>query len=221
MRVGWEIASRVRAGETIGLGSGTTAEAAIRAIGMRLAKKELADIKGVATSKKLGDLAENLGFRILNLESVAKLNWGFDGADEVEKGSLRLIKGGGGAQTIERRLALKCRDWIVIADESKLVEKLGKFPLAVEVVPEKLAAARQVIREKYRPERVTVRDFTTDLGNQIIDVTMGAGRIESGWEQEWRKIDGVVDTGLFVQERQPTEVLVARDDGTIMSLKKE
>lgn len=219
MRVGWELALRVRGGETIGLGSGTTSEAAIRAIGMRLKNKEIAGVRGVATSKKLGKLAENLGFRILNLGFVARLDWGFDGADEVEKGSWRLIKGGGGAHTKERQLALKCKDWVIIVDRSKLVDQLGEFPLAVEVEPEKLALAEKIINKKYQPQGISVRDFTTDSGNKIVDVKMGRGRIKSEWEQEWRKIDGVVDTGLFVQERQPSEVLVAEENGKIKAYK--
>ena len=92
--LGQEIASRVKSGEIIGLGSGTTSEAAIRAIGARIKAGEIKDISGVATSKKLAALAESLGFRILDLELAARLNWGFDGADEAEKNTWRLIKGG-------------------------------------------------------------------------------------------------------------------------------
>lgn len=235
MRVGWEFANKVESNETTGEGSGSTSEAAIRAIGMRLINQEITGVKGVATSRKLGDLAASLGIEQIPLAEAGLVKRTFDGADEVEVvinkakkiTGFRITKGGGGAHTIERELALISEEWTVLVDSGKVVEELGEFPLPVEVEEGKAEVVEQFLTEKYEPmsiDRKPNKDgtiFHTDKGNIILRVKMGKGRIKSEWEQEWREIDGVVDTGLFVKERQPTQVLIANDDGTIETLEKE
>jgi len=238
MLVGWALAKRVKNGDKIGIGSGTTSEAAIRAIGQRMALDKDFKVSGVATSKKLSKLASNLGIimdpfeETLTRESTIKdLNWGFDGADEVElifdeEGRLKgfaIIKGGGGAHTIERAVAKRCKEWIVIVDESKIVDQLGAFPVAVEVDPNEEEKVRQIFldKEKYNAQSAEnkINDdgnlFVTDKGNHILKVLMGEGKIKDEWEQEWRTIPGVIDTGLFINEVKICEVMVARENGEI------
>lgn len=232
MLVGWEIANRVEDGQKIALGSGTTSEAAIRAIGARHLR-----VAGIATSRKLAVLAETLGIAVENFDiTLARIRnsspitkdivWGFDGADEVEAvrddhGKIvryRIIKGGGGAHTIERANALRCVQWVCIVDESKIVPSIGAFPVAVEVVPSEEASVRQAM-SVYKPLSITQKpDFTTDLGNMILNVHMGAGNIQDSWETQWRQIPGVIDTGLFINEVRPSEILVSYADGTVAPL---
>ncbi|OGG11651.1 ribose 5-phosphate isomerase A [Candidatus Gottesmanbacteria bacterium RBG_13_45_10] len=239
MLVGWEIAERVLNGDRLGIGSGTTAKAAIRAIGQRLLSKEdpLRVVHGVATSRELAELARSVGIDVEPFDDTLQgldtlplepdLDWGFDGADEVEVirdasrviKRFRLIKGYGGAQTIEKLIARRCKKWRCIVDESKRKDKIGAFAIAVEVWEDKLDEVAKIFMERYGATAVTRRQgFITDQENCILDVQMQAGAIQVGWEQEWNQIDGVIDNGIF-DEVQPAEVLVAHADGTIESLK--
>ncbi len=240
MLVGWKIANRVRDGQTIGLGSGTTSEAAIRAIGERLHHKKSLQVAGIATSRKLAVLAGKLGIYVEDFDTtlngirttpkgVQDVVWGFDGADEVEVIrnqekiiGFRMIKGGGGAHTIERANAKRCQQWIGIVDESKIVPSLGAFPVAVEVIPNQEEHVRAALMSGFSPLNITRKPaFTTDLGNIILNVNMGQGRIKDEWETQWREISGVIDTGLFIHEVKPYEVLVAHADGSIESLQPQ
>lgn len=221
--LGQEIARQVKQGQVIGLGSGSTAEAAILKIGDRV-KKEGLKVFGVATSERVEKLARKLG--IVTGELGKKdIDWGFDGADEVEVGTLNLLKGGGGAMTREKIIAEKCPRWIIIVDESKLVDQLGKHhPIPIEVHQDQMGRVMENIYEKYSPLDISQRlnadggFFLTDFGNFIIDVKVAPGSIKEEWEKEWEMIPGVVGTGLFLGG-YPDEVWVGKKDGLIDKIK--
>ena len=121
----------VKPGMNIGLGTGSTANHFIEALAAKV--KEGLDVRGVATSKATEDLAEKLGIPLTTLDANPHLDLTVDGADEFDP-EFRLIKGGGGALLREKIVASSSRFMVVIADESKKVKKLGKFPLPVEVL---------------------------------------------------------------------------------------
>ena len=118
----------VKPGMNIGLGTGSTANHFIEALGAKV--KEGLDVKGVATSKASKELAQKCGIPLTTLDANPYLDLTVDGADEFD-GDFRLIKGGGGALLFEKIVASSSRFMVVIADESKKVKKLGKFPLPV------------------------------------------------------------------------------------------
>lgn len=234
--LGSEIAKRVQDGDVLGLGTGSTAEEGIKAIESRIMNHELREIYGVPTSNKTEALARSVGINIIklgdpstpfipsNVEGV-RMTWGFDGADEVEKGTLNLLKGGGGAMTREKSIAKKCPKWIVIVDESKLVNHLGEtFPIPLEVREDQMHRIIENLYEKYHPLDVTVRQnkentgpFLTDFGNLILDMKVSQGSIKPSWEKELEMLPGIVGTGLFLSG-YPDEVWVGRSDGTVEKL---
>ncbi len=219
MLVGWKVANRTSAGDKIGLGAGTTSEAAIKAIGQRIANGDLQNFSGVATSDRLKKLAQSLGINILeNFEG--ELDWGFDGADEVEENTLNLIKGGGAAATAEKRLAKKCKKWIVIVDEKKMKTpaEFGTSPVAIEVNDKvTLEKMKQTFIEQFgaqsvQPHRLKER---ADTGGRLFEVQFEPGTIKSEWEQQWLKqFPWLIDSGLFMGG-YPDQVWVARSSGEI------
>src|SRR5919201_558744 len=122
----------VRDGQIVGLGTGSTAAYAVRLLGDRV--RAGLKIKGIPTSVRTKELAESLGIPLATLEEFQQIDIGIDGADEVDP-ELRLIKGGGGALLREKIVASVTRQFVVIADSSKQVSRLGKFPVPVEVIP--------------------------------------------------------------------------------------
>jgi len=141
---------------------------------------------------------------VLDLNSVDELSVYIDGADESNK-YLHLIKGGGGALTREKIVAAVSRKFVCIADESKLVDVLGKFPLPVEVIPmARSYVARQIVKLGGQP--VLREGFTTDNGNIILDVHNLQIMEPVKLEQSLNQITGVVTNGLFAQ--RPADVLL-------------
>src|SRR3954470_5821283 len=136
-------ASLIESGMKVGLGTGSTAALFVAALGERV--RAGLDIVGVPTSEATRRQAEALGIRLTTLEETPELDLTIDGADEFDE-RLRLIKGGGGALLREKIVASASRRMVVIADESKRVDVLGRFPLPVEVVPFGLEATWRRIR---------------------------------------------------------------------------
>jgi ribose 5-phosphate isomerase A len=175
----------------IGVGTGSTANFFI---------DELAKIKGridgaVASSQKTADRLKAHGIALYDLNSVSELDIYVDGADEVTE-HLAMIKGGGGALTREKIVAAVARKFICIADGSKLVPVLGKFPLPVEVIPmARSYVAREMVRLGGQPE--LRQDFTTDNGNIILDVHGLSILNPVELETKINTITGVVTNGLF------------------------
>ena len=190
----------VETGTIIGIGTGSTANFFI---------DELAKIKGriegtVASSVASAERLKGHGIQVLDLNSVNEISVYIDGADESNR-HLHLIKGGGGALTREKIVAAVSRKFVCIADESKLVDVLGTFPLPVEVIP---MARSYVAREiaKLGGQPVLREGFTTDNGNVILDVHNLRIMEPVRLEETLNHITGVVTNGLFA--RRPADVLL-------------
>jgi ribose 5-phosphate isomerase A len=190
----------VEIGAVVGVGTGSTANHFIDA---------LAKIKGkidgaVASSEASAARLRGHGIRVLSLDESGDLPVYVDGADESTK-HLHLVKGGGGALTREKIVAAASRKFVCVADESKLVDVLGGFPLPVEVIPmAKSYVARQLVKLGGRPElRV---GFTTDNGNLILDVHGLSILNPPELEDKLNGIAGVVTNGIFA--RRPADVLL-------------
>ncbi len=190
----------VEAGTIIGVGTGSTANCFIDA---------LADIKNkidgtVASSVVSAERLKSHGIEVLELNMVDEISVYVDGADESTK-YLQLIKGGGGALTREKIVAAASRKFVCIADESKLVDILGAFPLPIEVIP---MARSYVARElvKLGGEPVLREGFTTDNGNVILDIHGLQIMEPAKLEAHLNNIAGVVTNGLFAI--RPADILL-------------
>jgi ribose 5-phosphate isomerase A len=184
----------------IGVGTGSTANFFI---------DELAKIKGriagaVASSDRSAERLKAHGIRLFDLNGVNELPVYIDGADEITE-HLAMIKGGGGALTREKIVAAVAKRFVCIADESKLVPVLGKFPLPVEVIPMARAhVARQMVKLGGRPE--LRENFITDNGNVVLDVRGLSILNPVELETTINNIAGVVTNGLFA--RRGADVLL-------------
>ena len=189
-------------GFTVGLGSGSTAAYAIKEMGRRIRQKKWG-ILGVPTSHQALRLAVDSGIPITTLDEHPELDLTIDGADQIDK-ELNLIKGMGGALTREKIVASATKELVIVADQTKLVEKLGKNqPLPVEVLPFALPTVMLRIQEMggnpiLREGKGKVGPVVTDNGNLIIDANFGP--IDSPKELNLRlkSIPGVIETGLFI-----------------------
>jgi ribose 5-phosphate isomerase A len=177
----------------VGVGTGSTANFFI---------DELAKIKSriagaVASSDRSVERLKGHGIRVFDLNSVNELPVYIDGADEITE-HLAMIKGGGGALTREKIVAAAARKFVCIADESKLVPVLGKFPLPVEVIPMARAyVARQMVKLGGQPELRA--NFTTDNGNVVLDVRGLSILNPAELEGTINNIAGVVTNGIFAR----------------------
>jgi ribose 5-phosphate isomerase A len=186
-------------GMTIGLGTGTTAYWAIEKIGEKV-KKEGWNIKAIATSVVSEEQARGLGIPIFDFSSIKSIDVTIDGADEVNP-KLQLIKGGGGALLREKIVATNSKQMIVVADESKWVETLGKFPLPVEVVHfgwERTFDKLQMLGCEAKMRMKGTVPYVTDNGNYIVDCAFGEITDPPLLQELVNAITGVVDNGLFV-----------------------
>jgi ribose 5-phosphate isomerase A len=196
----------VKDGMRLGLGTGSTAEIFIRLLAAR--SKAGLDICGVPTSKRTDTLAGELGIPLISLCEDQSLDLAIDGADEVDP-AFNLIKGGGGALLREKLVASAARRVVILVDESKRVAQLGRFPLAVEVVPFGVELTRSRIASLARrygvgePKAALRLDqfgepFVTDGGNLIVDIDLGAIRDAPALAVALKATLGVVDHGLFI-----------------------
>jgi ribose 5-phosphate isomerase A len=191
-------ADLVEPGMRIGLGTGSTASHFIRLLGQRVAQG-LA-IEAVATSVASERLAREVGIPMLTFDLLGELDLTVDGADEAD-GQLNLIKGGGGALLREKIVAYHSRRLVIIGDHHKLVQRLGAFPLPVEVVPFWWqATARAIGRLQVKPRLRYDRDapFRSDNGNFILDCPFGSIEDPRVLARELDAIPGVVESGLFL-----------------------
>jgi ribose 5-phosphate isomerase A len=195
----------VQDGMKLGLGTGSTAEAFLDVLAPRV--RGGLKIIGVATSERTAQKARSLGIPIAELDSQAPLDLTVDGADEADR-DLNLIKGGGGAHLREKIVATSSRKMIVIADASKLVAKLGRFPLPVEVstfghgtTAARIVAAAQKLHYRSVPIALRMKDeapYKTDGGNYIYDCSFGVITDAAALAEAISDIPGVVEHGLFV-----------------------
>ena len=195
----------VRDGMKLGLGTGSTAKHFVELLGERV--RAGLNVVGVPTSEATRADAVRCGIPLTTLDDVDRLDLTVDGADEVDP-ALNLIKGGGGALLREKIVAAASDRMIVIADESKSVDVLGRFPLPVEVVPFGLAATRRAIGEAFAQSGVSgqmvVRKgkdghvFVTDGGHWIVDAHLGRIADAPRLAGLLALIPGVVEHGLFI-----------------------
>jgi ribose 5-phosphate isomerase A len=203
----------VKDGMVVGLGTGSTAEYFIQG----LAKLKL-KVVCVPTSLRSEKLAKQLGLVVDSLEAHPRIDLDVDGADEIDQ-QFNLIKGGGGAHTTEKRVAEKSTVFIVIADHSKLVTQLGKFPVAVEFEASKKGSVGEHLRA-LGGIPVLREGFVTDRGNLIFDVRFNIQNPKK-LEEEIDAISGVVENGIFARRRPEIVILgegaqagiIARKDG--------
>lgn len=204
----------VEDGMLLGLGSGTTSAIFIQELGERV--KQGLRVRGIATSAASQQLAESLSVPITTFDESPVLDLAIDGADEVGPG-LALIKGGGGALLREKIVASAARKFIVIADSSKLVYQLGRFPLPVEVIQMALPiVARKLEAFGLNPKLRHHPDgskYITDEGNYILDCSCGEITDTAKTAANIRGIPGVVEHGLFL--RMASFALIASDQGVI------
>jgi ribose 5-phosphate isomerase A len=192
----------VRPGMRLGIGTGSTARHFIELLGERV--RDGLDVVGVPTSDATRADAMRCGIRLTTLDETPELDLTVDGADEIGH-DLTLIKGGGGALLREKIVAAASARMVVIADESKWVETLGRFPLPIEVNPFGLAATRRAIEAVIGGSRsLTLRQtkdghpFVTDGGHWILDAALGGIPEPSLLAERLVTIPGVVEHGLFI-----------------------
>jgi ribose 5-phosphate isomerase A len=206
-------AELVTDGMKVGLGTGSTAILFIHELG-RAVRNGLR-IQAIATSDESAALAEELGIPLTNFEDTPVLDLNVDGADEIGPG-LALIKGGHGAHLREKIVASAARQFIVIADESKLVSKLGRYPLPVEVIQLALPLVKRRLQDLgLNPVLRKIQDgsasWITDEGNLILDWHGGVMEKPDEVASKIRGIVGVVEHGLFLG--MSSLALIASENG--------
>ncbi len=189
----------IQDGQVVGLGTGSTAAYFIQLLGEKV--KAGLRVRGIPTSIRSKELAESLGIPLTTLDECQDIDVTVDGADEVDP-QLRLIKGGGGAMLREKIVASATKKMVVVADASKQVQHLGKFPLPVEVigfaqalVAKKITAmgARVVVRQD-----ASGKPYVTDEQHHILDCHFGEMRDPDRLAQQLSEMPGVVEHGLFI-----------------------
>ena len=200
----------VPTGGVIGVGTGSTANFFIAELGRVKHRFDAAVASSEATAQRLK--AQRI--EVVELNDVIELTVYVDGADEVNR-ALAMVKGGGGALTREKIVGAVARRFVCIADESKLVDVLGRFPLPVEVIPmARSYVARELVKLGGEPE--LRQGFVTDNGNVILDVWNLHIDNPVALEQRINQIPGVVTNGLFAQ--RPADVLLLGTAGGVQTL---
>jgi ribose 5-phosphate isomerase A len=208
-----EALKEVGSGMTLGLGTGSTAREFVRLLGEKIAAGQLSSIRALCTSNETERQARACGVEILEPKQLPKIALAVDGADEIDP-ALRLIKGLGGALLREKIVEQASQRFIVIADETKLVDRLGRGVLPVEVT----RFAMPLLEERFRRMGIDPilrskngETFVTDEQHLILDVRLPADRDMAELVDELRRFAGVVDTGFFPTEA--TEAIVATPNG--------
>lgn len=206
--------SFIKEGMKVGLGTGSTAEFFIRELA-RLCKEGL-QIQAIATSKSSHDLAESLHIPLMDPQNTISLDIAVDGADEVDA-QKNMIKGGGGALLYEKIVASMAKEMIVIVDENKVVELLGKFPLPLEISPYAYQSTLHKLEQAgFSPKvrKTSFGTFFTDSGHMTFDLHLNIP-IHNPHELDrtLKAIPGVLETGLFLG--LASKVIVGRPDETV------
>lgn len=204
----------IRSGQVVGLGSGSTSTFFIQFLGEKV--RAGLQIHGVPTSIRVQQLAERCGIPLVSLDQVNTIDVDVDGADEFDP-NLQLIKGGGGALLREKIIASVSKKFVVVADSSKQVPVLGKFPLPVEVIPFAETVLTRRISEL--GAKVTLRKaqngsaYKTDEGHHILDCHFGEISDPAALALTLSCMPGVVEHGLFIN--MANVVLLAKDNQVI------
>jgi ribose 5-phosphate isomerase A len=214
-------AALVDDGMLLGLGSGSTAEATIRALGLRVAAG--LRVTGVPTSARTERLARDLAIPLRTLDDVERLDLGIDGADEIDP-RLNVVKGRGGALLYEKLVALACERYLIVVASEKMVKRLGtRMPLPIEIVP--VGWKQTATRLESRGCRTALRrmidgaPFVSDGGHYVLDCATGpiADALELG--ASIKAITGVVDHGIFAGFAD--RAMVVDPDGTVRTLTRD
>jgi ribose 5-phosphate isomerase A len=204
----------IESGSIVGLGSGSTATYAIQCLAERV--RTGLKIVGIPTSQTTKHLAEQLGIPLTTLEENPVIDIDIDGADEIDP-QLNLIKGGGGALLREKVIASAAKRFIVVAESVKLVPRLGKFPLPVEVIP----FAEPLIKSRIEALGALValrkyaygNPYVTDEGHHILDCNFGEISDPAALDARLHAIPGVVEHGLFIGMAETA--FVGKDGGVV------
>jgi len=201
----------VKDGMVLGLGTGTTFFYALKKIGEMVG--DGLKVKAISTSSATTRLAESYNIPLLSIDDVDQIDLTIDGADEVDS-DFNGIKGGGGALLFEKIVAKSSKKNLWVLDSSKIVDKIGAFPLPIEVVPFALSNVfKRLDKKGYNPEiRMNKgKKFLTDSGNYIIDVNLGIIEDPRKMEVDLNMLPGVVENGLFLDVVDI--VIVGKGDG--------
>lgn len=212
-QTGRESVKYIKSGMIVGLGTGSTVRYMVDELGKQVQEGKLTDIIGVTTSTRTAKQARDLGITIKDIDDVDHIDLCIDGADEVSD-DFQGIKGGGGALLWEKIVANASNKIIWIVDESKLVHKLGKFPLPVEVIPFGAQLVFNRLEKKgYNPSWRMDGDhkFLTDEKNYIIDLHLEEIDHPVELADELIHMVGLVETGLFLN--RVNDVIVGTQDG--------
>lgn len=217
----------VAPGMRLGLGTGSTAAIFVRRLAQRV-KAEGFALRCAATSRATAELASSLGLQVEELDDIGWLDLTIDGADEVDP-DLNLIKGGGAAHLREKIVATASDRMVVIADQGKVVERLGAFHLPVEVIPFGWQATRKLIQRalddldlSQRPILLRKRDdkpLLTDEGNYILDLALEEICDPHALARRLSDIAGVVEHGLFLNICEMA--IIGCPDGSVVELRRE
>ena len=212
-----EAAKFVKSGMTVGLGTGSTAQHFIKALAERIFQEHL-NIQAVSSSISSTELAQSLGLIISDINAIQQIDLTVDGADEIDP-QFRMIKGGGGSLFREKILAAMSQQVVIIVDQNKCVISLGKFPLAVEIVPFGYVSTvsrleRLGFEGSIRKRKNSSTPYLTDNGNYIFDIQLDSERKDPEQiEKTLKQQLGVVETGFFFN--LATTVLIGHEDGTV------
>jgi ribose 5-phosphate isomerase A len=212
----------IKNGWIVGVGSGSTTAYAISELG-RITKTKKLELSIVPTSHQIENLAVDHGLRILSMNEACTIDYAIDGADQVERASLNLIKGGGAAMLREKIVDSAARTLAIVVDETKLSNHLGgKQPVPLEVLP---SAHRQVQtrivrmggRAHLREGTGKVGPVVTDDGNFVLDADFGTIDRPTALERRLKSIPGLIETGLFI--KMADIVHVGLSSGEVKSLR--
>ncbi|MCU1349801.1 MAG: rpiA [Acidobacteria bacterium] len=209
-----EALTQVKSGMRLGLGTGTTSDEFVKLLGAALASGNLSGVRCTCTSVKTEELARSAGIEVTTLAALAPLDLAIDGADEIDA-QLRLIKGRGGALLREKIVEQAAARFIVIADESKLVDRLGVGVLPVEVTPFARAVLERRFADLGLQPALRLRDGVpriTDEQHLILDIRVPADAPDiADVVARIRQHAGVVETGFFPTEA--TDAIISRAGG--------
>jgi ribose 5-phosphate isomerase A len=208
---GTKVSDFIEDGMILGLGTGSTFYYAIQKIGEMV--KEGLKITAVSTSSATGKLAESYNIPLLSIDDVDEIDLTIDGADEIDP-NFNGIKGGGGALLFEKVVAKSSKKNLWVVNAAKMVDKLGAFPLPIEVVPYALINVFKKLEKRGYNPKIRMKEgekYITDSGNHIIDASLGVIEDPCKVEVELNMIPGVVENGLFLDVVDI--VIVGKGDG--------
>ncbi|MGJ9459617.1 ribose-5-phosphate isomerase RpiA [Oceanobacillus sp. CF4.6] len=200
----------IKDGMVVGLGSGSTVNWMVRKLGEKV--KEGFNIKGIPSSKKTERLALEVGVPLTDFASVDRIDIAIDGADEIDR-NLNLLKGGGGSLVREKIVDVNADQFIVIVDQSKVVEELGEFPLPIEVLQFGWEITAKKIAELGGDPVIRIKDekrFISDNGNYILDCKFDKISEPEELHEKLKRLTGVVETGIFTN--MVDKVIIGRKD---------